>query len=323
MKNKRPWKTVLILIGISIILPYGVALLLHKQPVVSGIEELYSGRTVIRIDGQAEDAEEFLIGVVAAQIPASYGKEAVKAQAVLARTALYRQMGDADRISEGETGLTAYDMTEMEQIWGKNQLEPYYTLVRQAVLETQGETLQYGGTYVEPLYHLASGGMTRPDGSGYYPYLTAVDSSCDLSLPGCTKAVILTESRFAKALSALNPERQIGADQLTESIQVVEKDDSGYVTKMMIGGAEFTGMEVATAAGVSSSCFTIGSYPASATGEPQLQIIARGIGHGYGMSQYGASCYGGEGWKYQEILQYYFQGAEVLRTPVTETTQDK
>lgn len=312
MKHRQAWKGTLILVIVSILLPYAGTLLLEGQPASRDIEELYSGRVVELADSSAVDAEEYLVGLTAAQIPISYGKEAVKAQAVLARTGLYRAMGASGRVQETDLSSRGCTLTEMERVWGEN-MEKYYLLVRQAVAETAGETVQYDGNYIEPLYHLANGGTTRTDGSGYFPYLKAVRSSRDLELSGCIQAVILTEEELAAALTAIRPEQPISPEGLVESIQIVEKDSSGYVNRIMIGGVEYTGTEAARAVRVSSCCFTIGKYGPETDGVQQIQVVASGIGHGYGMSQYGASKLAEEGADYRQILEYYFTGAKVVK----------
>lgn len=311
MKRKQGWKLVLGLFGISVLLPYVVTLMWADHPVMQSIEEFYSGKYVTLESGEVQDVEEYLVGVVAGQIPVSYGLEALKAQTVLARTAIYRYLDDQGRVLEENLGLKCCTMVEMEQMWGKSSLEQYYTLIRQAVSETAGETLQYESTYIEPLYHLASGGSTRADASGYLPYLVQADSSRDLELDGCSQVVILTEEQFAKALMEEMTDCQISADNLLESIQVIKKDSSGYVERMMIGGYEFTGIQVASAAGVSSCCFSIGAYGTDQNGATTLQIVSYGIGHGYGLSQYGASKMAEEGADYRQILNHYFQGVEI------------
>ena len=315
MRGKQGWKLVLALFGISVLLPYVVTLLWAEQPVMLQVEEFYSGKSVVEESGEVLDVEEYLVGVVAGQMPASYGLEALKAQAVLARTAVYRCLDEQGRADAKVLGLTSCSMLEMEQMWGKSSLEQYYTLVRRAVRETAGETLQYESEYIEPLYHLASGGSTRGDTSGYLPYLKQADSSRDLELEGCMQVVILTEAQFAQALTAETENCQVSPEQLLESIQIIQKDSSGYVERIMIGGFEFTGLQAASAAGISSCCFSIGPYSTTETGETKLQIVAYGIGHGYGLSQYGASKLAQEGADYRQILNHYFQNITLVPSP--------
>ncbi len=315
MRGKQGWKIVLALFGVSVLLPYVVTLLWAEQPVMLQGEEFYSGKYVVEKSGEVLDVEEYLVGVVAGQIPASYGLEALKAQAVLARTAVYRCLDEQGRADAASLGLTGCSMLEMEQMWGKSSLEQYYTLVRRAVRETAGETLQYQGQYIEPLYHLASGGTTRPDASGYLPYLKQAQSSRDLELEGCMQVVILTEAQLAQALTTEAKDCQVPPEGLLESIQIIQKDASGYVERIMIGGFEFTGLQTAAAAGISSCCFSIGPYGTSESGETTLQIVAYGIGHGYGLSQYGASKLAEEGADYKKILNHYFQNIELIPTP--------
>lgn len=118
----------------------------------------WTGR--IRTDTGAEvPAEEFLTGVVAAEIPAEYGIETLKAQAVLARTYIYRLVDPGlERIREEELDIDCLSMREMEKKWGKEHFKEYYGKIRTAVQETEGLVAEYDGELIEPFYCEASAG---------------------------------------------------------------------------------------------------------------------------------------------------------------------
>ena len=121
----------------------------------------WTGR--IRTDtGTEVPAEEFLTGVVAAEIPAEYGIETLKAQAVLARTYIYRLVDPGlERIREEELDIDCLSMREMEKKWGKEHFKEYYGKIRTAVQETEGLVAEYDGELIEPFYCEASAGKTR------------------------------------------------------------------------------------------------------------------------------------------------------------------
>ena len=121
----------------------------------------WTGR--IRTDTGAEvPAEEFLTGVVAAEIPAEYGIETLKAQAVLARTYIYRLVDPGlERIREEELDIDCLSMREMEKKWGKEHFREYYGKIRTAVQETEGLVAEYDGELIEPFYCEASAGRVR------------------------------------------------------------------------------------------------------------------------------------------------------------------
>ena len=279
----------------------------------------WTGR--IRTDvGESIPTEEFLVGMVTAEIPAEYGIETMKAQAVLARTYVYRivdpgiggeNMDDPgtdsgagaagwgkrsrtlDRdLMEEELDIDCLSVREMEKKWGNEHFEEYYEKVRRAVRETEGLVAEYDGELIEPFYCLASAGKTRELAA--YPYLSSVESPGDLETEGFLYVRTFTESEFA--------------DGIAEKIQIIERDSAGYVKRAQIGNMDYTGDEVRDSLGLSSSCF----YFSSADGK--VRVSSKGIGSGYGFSQAGADAMEREqGSAFQELLKYYFQGIEIVK----------
>ena len=153
----------------------------------SGWESQTDGRQILldREDGgrnngtgYAVPLEEYLIGLTAVQIPDGYPKEAVKAQAILARTALYREMDGADSIEESALDM---DYLEPEQIESKFEaagMPEYYQTICGAVRESVGQTAIWDGDYIEPLFHAVSAGRTR-EGDEAHPYLASVAAKED------------------------------------------------------------------------------------------------------------------------------------------------
>lgn len=109
-----------------------------------------------------------------------------------------------------------------------------------------------------------------------------------------------TEQEFVQLLQAAYPDRAIPSNNLFATLQILAKDGSGYIEQMQIGGCEFQGLEIANALQMSSCCMSFEEF------EGKLRVISRGIGHGYGMSQWGASRMGEEGKHWEEILKYYY-----------------
>ena len=244
----------------------------------------WTGR--IRTDSGAEvPAEEFLTGVVAAEIPAEYGIETLKAQAVLARTYIYRLVDPGlERIREEELDIDCLSMREMEKKWGKEHFKEYYGKIRTAVQETEGLVAEYDGELIEPFYCEASAGKTRELAA--YPYICSVESPGDLEAGEFLCVRTFTEAEFADKIGRIGGPRP-GADSIAEKIQIIERDDAGYVKR---------------------SCFHFSSA------DGKIRVSSKGIGSGYGFSQAGADAMEREqGSEFRELLKYYFQGIEIVK----------
>ena len=276
-------------------------------------------------------AEEFLVGVVAAEIPAEYGIETLKAQAVLARTYIYRLVdpgislenaGDGadsgtagsfsgalrtfDRsLMEEELDIDCLSVREMEKKWGKEHFEEYYEKVRQAVRETTGLVAECDGDLIEPFYCLTAAGTTRELTA--YPYLCSVESPGDLEVDGFLSVRTFTEAEFADKIGRIGGPRP-GADGIAGKIQIIERDDAGYVKRVQIGDMDYTGDEVRDSLGLQTSCFHFSSA------DGKIRVSSKGIGSGYGFSQAGADAMEREqGSEFRELLKYYFQGIEIVK----------
>lgn len=306
MGSGRRWAKAAGAILGTLMIPYIVTLFLWDHVDVLSQNEFYSGRTVIlKETGKVVDAEEYLVMAVAAQMPASWPEEALKVQAIVARTALYQKMGEEQSVSEENLDFDTYDTGQMEKVWGRNQFEEYYNRIRLAVGITAGQVVLWEDTPIEALYHYASSGITRSDTTGHYPYLQSVDSHWDLQASGYLQSVTMTEDEFVQKIRLLEGAEQIGGENIASSIQVAQKDAGGYVEQILIEGRSFSGIRVAEVLGVTSCCFTIESW------EEGIRVTALGIGHGYGLSQWGAKSMAEEGKKAEEILTYYYSGCSV------------
>lgn len=288
---------------LALLIPYIVTLVWtgsirgeqKQQTVVSGKRILLDGEQSGYVD-----AEEYLIGMVGRQIPPDYGPEALKSQAVVARTYLYKKMGDSDEIKESELGITYIEESGLEKLWGSEKFVEYYKNIEEAVKATAGTVMMYGDEEIDALYHRASAGMTRA-GDEHHPYLVSVESRRDVEAENYLSVMNWSAESFVSQLKELGEDPELTAAQLPESIQMIEKDGAGYVGKIQIGNHIYTGEEIAKALSLPSSCFTLENY------EGQIRAVCKGIGHGYGLSQYGAKMMGEEGYTWEDILNYYYK----------------
>ena len=263
-------------------------------------------------DASYMDMEEFLPGVLARQIPVEYEPEALKAQAIIARTYICRQMeaaGDSSEIAESALDMDLADADQLKKLWGTSIFPEYYEKLEQAVKETRGEVITYEGEYIDPMFCRASAGMTRT-GDSAHPYLLGADCPKDMEAEGFMQLEVFSEAEFAQAVNSISsPEgeaRTVQAEGISKTVQIGARDEAGYVGELQIGGFSYTGDELRYALGLPSSCFVLEPW------EGGIRAVSRGVGHGYGMSQFTANEKAKEGWSAEDILGYFYKNIAVI-----------
>lgn len=258
------------------------------------------------------DMEEYLPGVIARQMPIEYELEALKAQAVIARTYICRQLesfGDGTEIPESALDMDYTEADQLKQLWGTSSFPGYYQKLEQAVRETSGVIMTYEGKAIDPMFCRASAGMTRA-GDFAHPYLQPVDCPLDMEAEGFQQFSSFTGEEGARAVNGI-PEggegpRQVKAQDFPAGVQIISRDGAGYVEQIQIGGFLFGGEEIQYALGLSSACFSMEAY-----GEG-FRAVSKGIGHGYGLSQHTANEKAKEGWRAEDILGYFYKNIALI-----------
>lgn len=250
----------------------------------------------------AMDLEDYVIGVVAGEMPASFSMEALKAQAVASRTfAMYKMSINNDYVLSTTINDQVYlTMEAMRNKWGDDFLY-YYNRVKDAVLATEGEILTFDGNIASTYYFAISNGYTddaltvfREDKD----YLVSVESPWDKNYRAYSSTYTLSKSSFCSKLG-------ITCD--TINISDVVRANNHYVRSITINGTTFTGLEVFNKLSLRSTDFTI-----TVSGD-NVSIETLGFGHGVGMSQYGAEGMAADGYTYQDILKYYYLDTEITK----------
>lgn len=269
--------------------------------------EMYSGRKILldRHQGGYVDAEEYLVGLVACQMTAEYEPEALKAQAIIARTYLYRQMEEQDEMEESQLALEYMTENSLEKLWGKSSFVEYYEKVRQAVADTCGQVMVYDGELIEPLFHGVSAGVTR-DGDEAHPYLKSVESYGDREAPDALTVTTWKTEDFTELIKRAPGGESLTKQQIPDSIQLIRSDGGGYVEEIQIGSHVFDGETVREALGLVSLSYTLTPC------EQGVRAVCKGLGHGYGLSQFGANEKACDGMTAAEILSYYYQNIEII-----------
>ncbi|MGN0664786.1 MAG: stage II sporulation protein D [Negativibacillus sp.] len=259
--------------------------------------------------------EDFVLGAVCSEMPASFHLEALKAQAVSARTwAVYQKLWQKEHPSPELNGADfqsdpehwkGYVTKEQAQERFGESFEAYWALLTQAVEETKGQILCYEGEPIAAAYHAISAGKTESAEyvwGSFLPYLQVVDSRGDELAPGYEESVSFTDGEMKQIMSAVNFEGEPSG-----WLEILERSPSGYVTLIQVGDIQMSGLDFRTALGLRSSCFTITHTDAGFT------ITTRGYGHGAGLSQYGADFMARQGSSYDEILAYYYTGSQLCQ----------
>ena len=253
--------------------------------------------------------EDFVLGAVCSEMPATFHLEALKAQAVSARTwALYQhfwqqehpkeELQGADFQSDPDHWKGYVTMEQAQERFGE-KFEAYWSLLSQAVEETKGQILCYEGQPIAAAYHAISAGTTEAAEyvwGSELPYLQAVSSPGEENATYYTGTVTYTAANFEAILGRDLPGNP------TDWFGVTTYTPGGGVASMEIGGTIYKGTTLRSVLGLRSTVFMIDAT------DSQVTITTKGYGHRVGMSQYGADAMAVEGSDYRQILTHYYQG---------------
>ena len=256
--------------------------------------------------------EDYILHVVAAEMPISFELEALKSQAIAARTYAIKQIQNynMDEFRAEEIGQAYLSTEELIERFDENYNE-YYAKLKKAIETTKGEILKYNEEPIEAVFHSTSSGKTENSENVWQealPYLVSVDSADDLLAPNFSVTKEFDASKAREIL--IQYFHGIGTLQDFPSsfeIKILERSKSGYVTKVSVFGNELSGRELRTIFDLRSSHFTL-QQTAS-----KLIFETKGYGHGVGMSQYGANFMAQSGSTYQDILFHYYKDVELFK----------
>ena len=248
------------------------------------------------------ELEEYIIGVVAGEMPASFEKEALKAQAIAARSYAMNKINTSNETYDLVTDVTnqVYITTdEMKNKW-QSEYDYYYEKIKNAVLETQGLVMKYNNEIISAYYFAMSNGSTE-DVSLVFgeskDYLQSVDSSWDENVKNFTVEINITKEEFCKKLD-------ISCDDII--IKDIKRSETNRVNEITINNKKFKGTKVRSLLNLRSTDFDIEI-------NESIKITTKGYGHGVGMSQYGANEMAKNGSTYEEILKHYYNNIEISK----------
>jgi MreB/Mrl family cell shape determining protein len=269
--------------------------------------------------------EEYLVGVVAAEMPSSFHMEALKAQAVIARTYALQKRKEtggngcknhpgSDLCTDSACCQAWEDVGISLAKWPTDEAPSYLQRIQEAVRATHNMIVTYEGEPIEAVYHSTCGGVTEAaaeawSGNNSLFYLQSVECSYCRHSPYFKKEIVMESSAYAAALKNQKGALPVLGEGNIPLLEVRKCSSSGRNLLLSVGNSEqiYSGTEVRSLLGLPSTFFRWH------TENGRIIFTTRGHGHGVGLCQYGADGMGREGKNYQEILKYYYQGVEISR----------
>lgn len=259
--------------------------------------------------------DQYLYGVVSSEMPANFEEEALKAQAVVARTYTIYKITNGSKhenanICDDSKCCQAWISKEARfEKWNKSERENNWSKIVNAVDSTKGKIITYDGKPINAFFHSNSGGKTEIASSVWggkdEPYLQAVETSGEGNYTQYSSEVILTKSEFVDKIKQYHSNFEIDFSNENQ-IEILEYTEGQRIKTIKLGNLELTGTEIRNIFGLKSAKFEI-----SVDGE-NVKFKVIGYGHGVGMSQTGADSMAKEGKNYEEIIKHYYTGVEIV-----------
>ncbi len=270
--------------------------------------------------GQVEEISSFdyVVGAVCAQMPAAFEEEALKAQAVAAYTYAVRQREKAKTAPDKELcgAYFSNDSRKYQAYFTENQAKHYYgdnydmftEKIEKAVSAVKGQYLTYEDEPIIAAFHPLSSGKTESAENVWgndIPYLVSVESKYDTSAPRYEQQYEFTSAELKRTLEKFFDGIKLPGEAPEKWFGESKTSDAETVLSIKVGDKTLTGQELRAALGLSSAAFT------QEYRDGDFIFTAKGCGHGVGMSQFGANELAKSGKNYDEILKYYYKGAEI------------
>lgn len=325
-------KKVIIIFCIFNISIFLIPVLLTKNQKINTVENTveeareekynYKDFNIIRVlhikNNQVEEMnlDDYLLGVVSAEMPASFEMQALNAQAVVARTyTIYsiinnkQKHENADICDNSKCCQAWISKEDRLSKWDESSREEYWNKIQNAVMNTKGKIITYDGKPIDAFFHSNSGGTTETPvnvwGGSNYPYLQAVQTSGEDAYSQYSSEIVLSKEDFINRVKEKHHNFEIDFNK-EDCIKIIEMTNSNRVKKIKIGNLEVSGVEMRSLLGLKSANFT---YKID-NNEISFKVI--GYGHGVGMSQTGADSLAKQGYNYEQIIKHFYTGVEII-----------
>ncbi len=260
------------------------------------------------------DLDTYLLGVVSSEMPANFEIEALKAQAVVARTYTIYKISNGSKhenadICDDSTCCQAWISKEDRlSRWEEENRDTYWNKIEEAVYSTKGKIITYEGKAINAFFHSNSGGATDTAtavwGGTNYPYLQAVETSGEDAYSQYNSEAAVTKEEFINKIKEYHSNFSIDFNKENQ-IEVLEYTEGGRIEKIKVGNLTLSGVELRTIFGLRSAKIEI------TIEENQIKFKVIGYGHGVGMSQTGADSMAKQGNNYENIIKHYYTGVEI------------
>ena len=259
--------------------------------------------------------DEYLYGVVSAEMPASFENEALKAQATVARTyTLYKIVNNskkhdkADICDDSSCCQAWISKDERLKKWNEKEREGNWNKIVNAVNNTQGKIITYNGKPINAFFHANSGGATEAPinvwgGSGY-PYLQSVTTSGENAYSGYKSELKVTKDEFKEKIKKVHSDFEIDFNK-KDCIKIEEYTEGNRVKNIKIGNLNLSGVEIRNIFSLRSANFKV------TIDKNEIKFEVVGYGHGVGMSQTGADSLAKEGKNYKDIINHYYKNVKI------------
>lgn len=298
---KELQKRILSIIITMLLLPYIITLFISGQDISTYTSDNVEEIITVEIDDKSTklNINDYILGILAKEIPLEYDIEAMKAQAIIVRTRLYKGHNNEDTYIYTEEYFTYEDIIKK---WHGYDATGVYSNLKSAVESTQGLVVAEEGVLVITPYHLQNSGETRSGENGLdknYAHLQSVECRLDITGVNASSKKII---KFSDLTQKMESDVAITFDD----INILTTAEDGYVTELSVGGKVITAEQFRQLYQLNSTVLSLQEVDDSS-----FQVTTRGSGHGIGLSQNTAHFMALEGKEYSEILKYFYYGIEI------------
>lgn len=330
-------KKIIIILIIFILVIFAIPIVFTKENKVKGednleqenkVEEIvlndynYKQYNTIRLLHKSNNEieglplDEYLLGVVSAEMPATFEQEALNAQAIVARTyTIYsithnnNKHGEADICDDSKCCQAWINKEDRMSKWEESVREENWRKIQLAVNNTTGKIITYNGEVIDAFFHSNSGGVTEMPvnvwGGTDYPYLQSVETAGEDAYSQFSSEVILSKEELKNKILQKHSDFVIDYNE-PECIKPLEYTEGGRIKTLKMGNLNLSGVEIRTILGLKSASFEI-----IVEGD-NVKFSVKGYGHGVGMSQTGADSMAKSGSGYEEIIKHFYTGVEIV-----------
>lgn len=257
--------------------------------------------------------DEYIACVVSAEMPVNFDIEALKAQAVVARTyTIYKIIAskkheNADICDQSTCCQAWISKEDRMKKWKAEEAYSNWNKILEAVNDTVGKIITYDGKPINAFFHSNSGGRTETPAyvwGGNFPYLQVVETSGEENYSQYNSEVIFSKEEFIEKIKSIYEDFEINFEE-ENCLNILERNKSDRVVIVKIGNLNLSGVEVRKILGLKSANFTVD------ISDDTIKFKVIGYGHGVGMSQTGADSLAKQGYNYEEIIKHFYTGVEI------------